>query len=176
MSFFELVKKIKDEWPMIRLYKWNFWSVVVLVGVTCSCISWKVAKWDDEKKIEAANLDRARAEAKQDLGGVSDRLLKEDALSKVRLLRALYHFIDDKKEGREIATDTRTNYISTRDRELFEEECRVKCKALRDALMGRIGERGNNEAGAKYYNAPFGPEMLKAIADDLERLATLLRI
>lgn len=161
---------------MIRLYWRSFLIALSLCCIPIILFAYWVSGIIYQHKIDAANLVKTRTEAHQSLGGVSDRLLKQETLAKIKLLRTLYQFIDDKKAGRNIATDATTNFISPQDIALFESECRVQCKALRDALLGRIGRPDSTPDVVKNYDALFGLGMLKAIADDLERLATLLQV
>jgi hypothetical protein len=133
---------------------------------------------DDQEITKAHTSERAANESVRKLiMDQTDKELKESALLLSHHLKDWYKDIDHRIQaasGLMKLANMDTYY--PRERERFDLEYRVRCRSTRDAMLHRLGPQARDESAIKHYEAPLTLKMLKAISDDLERLARMLPV
>jgi hypothetical protein len=173
--FFNFTHEFREEIDLIRR---TSLVTIPLILLTAGAAYHVRGCWDDQEITKAHTTERAANESVRKLiMDQTDKELKESALLLSQHLKKWFKDTDDRihaASGLMKLANLDTYY--PRERERFDLEYRVRCRATRDAMLHRLGPQARDESAMKHYESPLTLKMLKAISDDLERLAMMLPV
>jgi len=171
--FFNFTHEFREEIDLIRR---TSLVTIPLILLTAGGAYHVKGCWDDQEITKAHNAEGAANEAVRKLiMDQTDKQLKESALLLSHRLKEWYTDIDRRiNAAPAVAIQVHLSPYYPKERERFDLEYRVRCRSTRDAMLHRLGPQARDESAIKHYGSPLTLKMLKAISDDLERLAKML--